>query len=68
MRNGAELVALALGGVLVTLIGGRATLAIAGGASVLIALAGLALYRRPAPAGGTAPSSQADRTLARRPA
>jgi MFS family permease len=47
MRNGAELVALALGGVLVTLIGGRATLAIAGGASVLIALAGLALYRRP---------------------
>ena len=55
MRNGAELVALALGGVLVTLIGGRATLAIAGGASVLIALAGLVLYRRPAPAGGPAP-------------
>jgi MFS family permease len=50
LRNGAELVALAIGGVLVTLIGGRATLAIAGGASVLIALGGLALYRRPAPA------------------
>jgi predicted MFS family arabinose efflux permease len=50
MRNGAELVALAIGGVLVTLIGGRATLAIAGGASVLVALSGLALYRRPTPA------------------
>jgi MFS family permease len=50
MRNGAELVALAIGGVLVTLIGGRATLAIAGGASVLVALGGLALYRHPTPA------------------
>jgi hypothetical protein len=55
MRNGAELVALAAGGVLVTLIEGRATLAIAGGASVLIALAGLALYRRPTPAPGAEP-------------
>jgi MFS family permease len=47
MRNGAELVALGCGGLLVTAIGGRATLALAGGISVLVALAGLALYRRP---------------------
>jgi MFS family permease len=50
MRNGAELFALAVGGVLVTLIGGRVTLALAGGISVVVALAGLLLYRRPAPA------------------
>ena len=49
MRNGAELVALAGGGVLVTVIGARATLAIAGGVSVAVALAGLVLYRRPTP-------------------
>jgi MFS family permease len=49
MRNGAELVALAGGGVLVTVIGARATLAIAGGVSVAVALVGLVLYRRPAP-------------------
>jgi MFS family permease len=47
MRNGAELVALGAGGVLVSAIGGRATLALAGGVSVAVALAGLALYRRP---------------------
>ena len=50
MRNGAELVALACGGLLVTVLGGRVTLALAGGISVAIALVGLALYRRPAPA------------------
>jgi MFS family permease len=50
MRNGAELVALACGGLLVVAIGGRATLALAGGVSVAVALAGLVLYRRPAPA------------------
>ena len=49
MRNGAELIALAGGGVLVTVIGARATLAIAGGVSVAVALVGLVLYRRPAP-------------------
>jgi MFS family permease len=49
MRNGAELVALGCGGVLVSVIGGRATLALAGGISVAVALAGLALYRRPVP-------------------
>jgi MFS family permease len=45
MRNGAELVALACGGLLVTAIGGRATLALAGGISVAVALIGLALWR-----------------------
>jgi hypothetical protein len=47
LRNGAELVALAAGGVLVAAIGGRATLALAGAIPVVAALAGLALYRRP---------------------
>ena len=50
MRNGAELVALACGGLLVAVLGGRVTLALAGGISVAIALIGLVLYRRPAPA------------------
>jgi MFS family permease len=47
LRNGAELFALAGGGVLVAAIGGRATLALAGAIPVLAALAGLVLYRRP---------------------
>jgi MFS family permease len=55
MRNGAELFALACGGLLVAALGGRATLAIAGGLSVAVALSGLVLYRRPAPAGGPEP-------------
>ena len=42
LRNGAELVALAGGGVLVSAIGGRATLAIAGAVPVVAALTGLA--------------------------
>ena len=41
MRNGAELVALAWGGVLVVTIGARGTLALAGAISVLAALGGL---------------------------
>jgi Na+/melibiose symporter-like transporter len=45
LRNGAELFALAGGGVLVAAIGGRATLALAGGIPILAALAGLVLYR-----------------------
>ena len=49
MRNGAELVALACGGLLVAAFGGRTTLALAGVMSVAVALVGLALYRRPAP-------------------
>lgn len=46
LRNGAELIALAGGGILVTAIGARETLALAGAVPVLAALAGLALYRR----------------------
>jgi NADH:ubiquinone oxidoreductase subunit 4 (subunit M) len=44
LRNGAELVALAWGGLLVTAVGARGTLAFAGGLSVLAALAGLVAY------------------------
>ena len=43
LRNGAELGALALGGFLVESIGARGTLAIQGGAPILVALVGLAL-------------------------
>jgi len=57
MRNGAELVALACGGLLVAAIGGRATLAIAGGVSVAVALVGLVLYSRPAPTAEPEPAS-----------
>jgi MFS family permease len=44
LRNGAELVALAWGGLLVTAVGARGTLALAGGLSVLAALAGLVAF------------------------
>jgi MFS family permease len=44
MRNGAELVALAWGGVLVVTIGARGTLALAGAISLLAGLAGLLIY------------------------
>jgi hypothetical protein len=47
LRNGAELIALAAGGVLVAAIGGRATLALAGAIPVAAALVGLMLCRRP---------------------
>jgi MFS family permease len=47
LRNGAELVALAAGGLLVAAIGGRPTLALAGSIPVLAAIAGLVFYRRP---------------------
>ncbi len=57
MRNGAELVALGCGGLLVAVLGGRVTLALAGGISVAIALLGLALYRRPAPAAQPEPAA-----------
>jgi hypothetical protein len=46
LRNGAELFALAGGGVLVAAIGGRSTLALAGAIPVVAALVGLALYAR----------------------
>ena len=44
MRNGAELVALAWGGLLVVTIGARGTLALAGAIAVLAALAGLLIH------------------------
>ncbi len=47
MRNGAELVALAWGGLLVVAIGARGTLALAGAISVLAALGGVLALRRP---------------------
>jgi MFS family permease len=47
LRNGAELGALAAGGVLVTVWGPKATLWIAGGVSALAGLAGLAVLRPP---------------------
>jgi hypothetical protein len=46
LRNGAELFALAGGGVLVATIGARSTLALAGAIPVAAALVGLALYAR----------------------
>jgi hypothetical protein len=45
LRNGAELIALAAGGVLVAAIGARTTLALAGAIPLLAALVGLGLYR-----------------------
>jgi len=53
MRNGAELVALAWGGLLVVAIGARGTLALAGAISVLAALAGVLASRRPVMAPAT---------------
>jgi MFS family permease len=47
LRNGAELVALAGGGLLVSAIGARSTLLLAGALPVLAALAGLAARRAP---------------------
>jgi MFS family permease len=57
LRNGAELFALARDGLLVAVIGARATLALAGGIPVLVALAGLIVHRRrgrPEPVSGEA--------------
>jgi MFS family permease len=48
LRNGAELVALAGGGVLVAAIGPRWTLLVAGGGAVVAGLLGLAAHRRAA--------------------
>ena len=52
LRNGAELIALAAGGLLVAAIGARSTLALAGAIPLIAALIGLAVYgsRSPAPA------------------
>jgi hypothetical protein len=46
VRNGAEMVALVLGGVLVAAVGARWTLLLAGAAPALAGLIGLAFYRR----------------------
>jgi MFS family permease len=66
LRNGAELFALAAGGALVAVLGGRGTLALAGAIPVGAALLGLALYRRPraAPAAAEAAPELADVGLA----
>jgi MFS family permease len=56
LRNGAELFALAGGGVLVAALGGRTTLALAGAVPVVAALVGLAVYR-----GRRGPASRAVR-------
>jgi Na+/melibiose symporter-like transporter len=53
VRNGAELVALAGGGLLVSAIGARWTLLLAGALPVLAALAGLTARRVPQPASAT---------------
>ena len=59
LRNGAELIALAAGGVLVAEIGARTTLALAGAIPLLAALAGLALYRARRTAEEEVPTSAA---------
>jgi|SRR5689334_23102515 len=58
LRNGAELIALAAGGVLVAAIGARTTLALAGAIPLLAAPAGLAVYRARLRA-GEAPTASA---------
>ena len=71
LRNGAELIALAAGGVLVVAIGGRSTLALAGAIPVVAALAGLLVYRRRGesePAGPTAAPAPETEHLVREPA
>jgi MFS family permease len=55
LRNGAELVALAAGGLLVAALGGRATLAVAGAASSLAGVVGLLVHARRAPGRERAP-------------
>ncbi len=46
LRNGAEMIALVGGGILVTVIGARYTIALSGGVPILIALAGLVVLAR----------------------
>ena len=58
MRNTAELGALGLGGVLVDMLGARATLAAAGGGTALVALAGLAALTGRRAIGGLVPSAR----------
>jgi hypothetical protein len=63
LRNGAELFALAAGGLLVAAIGGRLTLALAGAIPVLAAVIGLGIYLRrgeaaPVAAAGVPPAPE----------
>jgi MFS family permease len=57
IRNGAELVALATGGVLIAAIGARTTVALAGAIPALIGVLGLLLYWREPDAGPPAADS-----------
>lgn len=59
LRNGAELIALAAGGVLVAEIGARTILALAGAVPLLAALVGLALFRARSKAEEEVPTSSA---------
>lgn len=59
LRNGAELFALAAGGLLVAAIGARETLALAGGLPALAAVGGLLYYRRAGREPSVAPASAA---------
>jgi MFS family permease len=54
MRNGGELAALALGGVLVDAAGGRGTLVLSGAAAVAVAVVGLATLASPVKRSGAA--------------
>lgn len=58
LRNGAELVAVAAGGLLVAAIGARATLLFAGGIPVLTAIVGVALYLRRTRTGAPQPAAE----------
>jgi hypothetical protein len=53
LRNGAELAALGLGGLMVELLGARVTLAVAGGGTALVGLAGYLALQRPRPVAPT---------------
>ena len=59
LRNGAEMVALLLGGALVVALGARWTLFLAGALPALAGLAGLAVYRRTRAAHAPAPTTEA---------
>jgi MFS family permease len=68
LRNGAELVALAAGGVLVATIGARTTLALAGAIPVLAVVAGLIFHRRPSWAPGAGRAARENVLVSRRQA
>jgi Na+/melibiose symporter-like transporter len=65
LRNGAELVALAAGGVLIATIGARTTLTLAGAIPVLAVVAGLIFHRRPSSAPGIGRAAREDALVSR---